>query len=625
MPAHPEEVHEAEKEGVSFICLRPREQIDVTEERFHAAAHGWPSANPTPAGGADPSGSRSWFDLSDTILTPAIGKPPAWEYLEPEVSVEKDAIPVDRTPKGHGVGLWLGTNHGAMPRLQCGPCRCRREKGAYRDGLLPEGVAPEEALARIAVGDQGALSFSANRGGLPEQPVKQNRQSVVKGEQIVYDYFFKTPAVLLRTVPPGKRIVSQEPYVKALTDAEADREASRCLHCGRCTQCDNCLIFCPDLSVIKRTDGRFGYWIDYDYCKGCGICFAQCPGGPSPWSKERKRRPRTKRQNEVKRVIKGNHAVSMAVKLCRVAVIAAYPITPQTTIVEELSEMCASGAFDADFIKVESENSAMAAVIGASTAGVRSFTATSSHGLLYMHEVLHWASGARLPIVLANVNLVRWGPAGTWPTRGFRFPARYRLAADLQRIESGGPGQHPHGFQARRAHFPAGHADLRRVFLEPHLGSRRRAGSAGGGPVSSAVRSQLYLHPRPRKCSGQWSSRSITSNSGMSCTRTPFDSLPVFETVCRDFQRCSAVTMASWRPTHSKRGCRTSGRHGAGHHLGCPHGGECPSGGGKRVGLMKIRVVSPGSTVPWRRVLSKARRWWSSPNSSSGLGGVFAQ
>jgi len=102
--------------------------------------------------------------------------------------------------------------------------------------------------------------------------------------------------------------------------------------------------------------------------------------------------------------MKGNYAVSHGVKLSRVKVISAYPITPQTTIVEELSEMCASGDLDARFIKVESEHSAMAAVVGASTAGVRSFTATSSQGLLLMHEVLHWAAGARLPIVLANVN-----------------------------------------------------------------------------------------------------------------------------------------------------------------------------------------------------------------------------
>jgi pyruvate/2-oxoacid:ferredoxin oxidoreductase alpha subunit len=100
----------------------------------------------------------------------------------------------------------------------------------------------------------------------------------------------------------------------------------------------------------------------------------------------------------------GNHAVSLGVKLARAEVISAYPITPQTQIVEMLSEMCATGELAARFIKVESEHSAMAACLGASATGVRAFTATSSQGLALMHELLHWAGNGRHPIVLANVN-----------------------------------------------------------------------------------------------------------------------------------------------------------------------------------------------------------------------------
>jgi len=106
----------------------------------------------------------------------------------------------------------------------------------------------------------------------------------------------------------------------------------------------------------------------------------------------------------MKQVLEGNHAVAEAVRLARVQVLSAYPITPQTHIVEALSEFCADGSMDARFICVESEHSAMAAVIGAASAGVRTFTATSAHGLALMHEMLHWACGARLPIVMAEVN-----------------------------------------------------------------------------------------------------------------------------------------------------------------------------------------------------------------------------
>lgn len=100
----------------------------------------------------------------------------------------------------------------------------------------------------------------------------------------------------------------------------------------------------------------------------------------------------------------GNFAASWGAQLARVQVIAAYPITPQTLIVEKLSEIVADGELDAKFIKVESEHSAMAACIGASATGARAYTATSAQGLALMHEMLHWAGLARLPIVMANVN-----------------------------------------------------------------------------------------------------------------------------------------------------------------------------------------------------------------------------
>ncbi len=106
----------------------------------------------------------------------------------------------------------------------------------------------------------------------------------------------------------------------------------------------------------------------------------------------------------MRRVLEGSHAVAEAVRLARAQVISAYPITPQTHIVERLSEYCADGTMDARFLRVESEHSALAALIGAASSGVRTFTATSSQGLALMHELLHWASGARLPIVMAEVN-----------------------------------------------------------------------------------------------------------------------------------------------------------------------------------------------------------------------------
>jgi 2-oxoisovalerate ferredoxin oxidoreductase alpha subunit len=115
-----------------------------------------------------------------------------------------------------------------------------------------------------------------------------------------------------------------------------------------------------------------------------------------------------------KMVITGNSAVAYGSKLARAEVVAAYPITPQTTIVEKIAEFVGNGEMETQYIKVESEHSAMAACIAAANTGVRTFTATSAHGLALMHELLMWASGARLPVVMANVNRAMGPPWSVW-------------------------------------------------------------------------------------------------------------------------------------------------------------------------------------------------------------------
>ncbi|WP_020677755.1 transketolase C-terminal domain-containing protein [Geopsychrobacter electrodiphilus] len=114
------------------------------------------------------------------------------------------------------------------------------------------------------------------------------------------------------------------------------------------------------------------------------------------------------------RIDSGNNAAALAVQLAAAEVIAAYPITPQTPLTEKLSELIAAGKMDAEYVAVESEHSAMGVCIGAASAGVRAFTATSSNGLLYMSEQLHWAAGARLPLVMCVVNRGIGAPWSVW-------------------------------------------------------------------------------------------------------------------------------------------------------------------------------------------------------------------
>ncbi len=114
------------------------------------------------------------------------------------------------------------------------------------------------------------------------------------------------------------------------------------------------------------------------------------------------------------RLATGNEAVAWAVARAGAEVVAAYPITPQTTIIEHIASLVQKGICKAEYVPVESEHSALAACIGAAHAGARAFTATSGQGLALMHELIHWSAGARLPIVLVDVNRAMAPPWSIW-------------------------------------------------------------------------------------------------------------------------------------------------------------------------------------------------------------------
>lgn len=116
----------------------------------------------------------------------------------------------------------------------------------------------------------------------------------------------------------------------------------------------------------------------------------------------------------MRKMIEGSRAVAEAVALCRPQVISAYPITPQTHIVEELSQLVADGQLDAEYVRVESEHSAASVCLGAVAAGSRAYSATTSQGLLLMIEVLYNIAGMRLPLVITGVNRAVSAPLNIW-------------------------------------------------------------------------------------------------------------------------------------------------------------------------------------------------------------------
>jgi len=119
-------------------------------------------------------------------------------------------------------------------------------------------------------------------------------------------------------------------------------------------------------------------------------------------------------KNANMKVVEGSYAVAHAVMCCRPDVISAYPITPQTHIVENLSQMVADGELDSEFLTVDSEFSALSVLVGASACGARCYSSTTSQGLALMYEVLYNVSGLRMPVVMNVANRAMGAPLNIW-------------------------------------------------------------------------------------------------------------------------------------------------------------------------------------------------------------------
>ena len=221
-------------------------------------------------------------------------------------------------------------------------------------------------------------------------------------------------------------------------------------------------------------------------------------------------RPRRGGASAMLRQLEGSRAVAETVARCRPHVVAAYPISPQTHIVEALSDLVASGELaPCEYLMVESEFGALSACIGASAAGARAYTATASQGLLFMAEALPNASGLGLPIVMTVANRALGAP-DQHLERPLRraLPARRRLAAAVRVVQPGGRRPARAGLRPGRAAVPAGDGLHGRLRADPRHGGDRRT-RTGPGRRASSRRSPRGSGSTPttRSRSGRWSGR----------------------------------------------------------------------------------------------------------------------
>jgi NADPH-dependent glutamate synthase beta subunit-like oxidoreductase len=284
MPATDEEISEAEQEGIPFHFLAAPVAIHSREGRVTRLR-----CVRMRLGEADESGRRrpvpiegSEFELpADTVLT-AIGEAPDFDHLPDDLKRDAWVVGVDpwgetSRPRFFAGGDIVDQAHTVADALGSG------KRAAIGIDIALSGKDGTE-LAALRYGRVGNASVTRWRR---DDPVHRNGpvNEVVPFDDLNMDYFARVARHQDRHLPATR---SGECFTEAnqgLTQGAALAEAGRCFNCGVCNQCEICLIFCPDVAISRRPDGT-GFDIAYDYCKGCGVCNAECPRGAMAMTRE---------------------------------------------------------------------------------------------------------------------------------------------------------------------------------------------------------------------------------------------------------------------------------------------------------------------------------------------------
>lgn len=278
MPAIPEEIHEAEIEGIPFEFLTaPLEVISengrVTGMKCQRMKLGKPDASgrrsPEPIGGSE------FVMPVDTILS-AIGEDPDIDWLDGKLELKWKKIVTGKLgttadDKIFAGGDVIDQDHTVVHAIGAG------KKAAIAIDSRLRGLDLDAIHETIRVGGKGSVSTAKYRTIGPEQS-----HTVVRYKDLNVDYFEPKERVQGAHLDPATRIHSFEEVNRGISDEQLIAEAARCFNCAACIECDNCILFCPDIAVLRAAEGGAGvgkapYTIDYEYCKGCLVCVHECP------------------------------------------------------------------------------------------------------------------------------------------------------------------------------------------------------------------------------------------------------------------------------------------------------------------------------------------------------------
>jgi NADPH-dependent glutamate synthase beta subunit-like oxidoreductase/NAD-dependent dihydropyrimidine dehydrogenase PreA subunit len=276
MPAHAEEVAAAREEGVSFQFLCAPERIVGAGRVAGIRLSRMRLGEPDDSGRGRPEPTGETLESSCTSVITAMGESPDMELLAGILGLEGGALEADEFGRTGLPGVFVGGDLAPVPRTVTHAVGSGKRAAAAIDAFLRKEPPHGDSLG-FRWGEGGNIALGSTGGAAPffrRNPVPD----VVGYEDLNPFYFDRRPSCTPRELESQERVKGFEEVVQGPAEQEALAEALRCFVCGACTSCGNCYIFCPDLSVRKDSSG-FGYVVDLDYCKGCGICVKECPRG----------------------------------------------------------------------------------------------------------------------------------------------------------------------------------------------------------------------------------------------------------------------------------------------------------------------------------------------------------
>ncbi len=277
MPAFEEEVADAEEEGVKLELLAAPTKIIVQDG--HVAGV---QMQKMQLGEPDESGRRrpepipgSEFIVPCDMVVSAIGEQGDLTFLPEQIKQEWGKIVIDEYGLTNKAGVFAGGDIAGAQQNVTQALGDGKHAAIAIDRYL-NGESMEAIGSNLIIGGHGRASMAAYVGGMAHAKIIGQKRVIVFDDLNTW-HFEKVERVRPERLEKAERLAGFDEINQGLTPEAALAAAERCFHCGVCTMCDNCYMFCPDVAVLHKTNGEYGYEINFDYCKGCGICVHECP------------------------------------------------------------------------------------------------------------------------------------------------------------------------------------------------------------------------------------------------------------------------------------------------------------------------------------------------------------